>query len=105
MQSFDDLISGKQFVLVEFYATWCIPCKRMKPILQEITDELAGNVHLTRIDVDQEVELTKRFKITSVPTYLLFQSGEILLREDGMHSKPAFKEKIEKALMPAEASA
>jgi len=63
-------------VLVDFWATWCGPCKAMAPMLEELAGERAGNLTIAKIDVDANAETTQRYGIQSVPTMIVFKGGE-----------------------------
>lgn len=80
METFKDIISGDKPVLVDFYATWCGPCKAMAPIVDEIAKELKGTARVLKIDVDKNQSVAANYKIQSVPTFIIFKKGEILWR-------------------------
>lgn len=63
-------------VLVDFFATWCGPCKMMGPILDEVSEELGDKARIYKVDVDRETELAQRFNIMSVPTFYVFKDGK-----------------------------
>ena len=83
MESFNDVISSGQLVLVDFYATWCGPCKTMHPVLQELKQRLGDQIRILKIDVD------RYHRIQSVPTLLLFRNGQTLWRQSGALPLPA----------------
>ncbi len=64
-------------VLVDFFATWCGPCKRLGPVIEEVADELAGKVDVYKLDIDQSPDVAARYKVNSVPTIMLFENGAI----------------------------
>ena len=75
--TFDEFLeSPDQYVVVDFWAEWCRPCKMMLPILQQLSEEYDGRVYFGKVDVDSNPELAERFKIQSVPTLKLFLNGE-----------------------------
>lgn len=87
METFYDVISGEQPVLVDFFATWCQPCKMMHPILKQVKDELGDRIRIIKIDVDTHSMLSQQYQIQSVPTMMLFRKGEALWRTSGAMPK------------------
>ncbi len=74
-KDFDSAIK-KGICVVDFFATWCGPCKMMSPILDEIEEELGGKVQFYKVDVDDNERLARKFGIMSIPTILVFENGE-----------------------------
>lgn len=87
METFNDVISGNQLVLVDFFATWCQPCKMMHPILEQVKGELGDQVRIIKIDVDKNNALSAQYRIQSVPTLMLFRNGTSIWRASGALSK------------------
>ena len=69
----DEIKSG--VVLVDFFATWCGPCKMLAPVLEQVSEEMAGKVNVIKVDIDQCPDLADEFKIASVPTMMVFKDG------------------------------
>jgi len=86
-QSFKDLVNGDQPVLVDFFATWCGPCKAMMPALKEVAEEVSGKVKVLKVDIDKNMKFATSLKIMGVPTLMLYKDGEIVWREPGVKSK------------------
>ena len=83
MEKFYDIINSDQLTLVDFFATWCGPCKMMHPVLTQLKDELGDSIRIIKIDVDQNERLSMNYRIQSVPTLMLFRKGEVLWRQSG----------------------
>ncbi|HTX88603.1 MAG TPA: thioredoxin [Bacteroidales bacterium] len=93
----DQNFSGKikkGMTLVDFYATWCMPCKLMVPVLNEVAEDMTGRVTIAKLDVDEAKETASRFGVRSIPTMILFKNGREIHRLVGVKSK----EQIRKAL-------
>ena len=82
-------------VLVDFWATWCGPCKMIAPILDEIAKEQEGKVRIAKVDVDQNPALASRFNIRGIPTMILFQNGEVKETIVGLTGKQNLVAKLE----------
>lgn len=87
METFYDVVAGNQLVLVDFFATWCQPCKMMRPILKQVKDVLGDRIRIIKIDVDTHSALASKYQIQSVPTLMLFRKGEVLWRTSGVMQK------------------
>ncbi len=91
------LVTGAQFqqevlnaptpVLVEFYATWCGPCKIMAPVLDEVAQAVAGRAKVVKIDVDQEQQIAGQYRVMSIPTMLVLKGGAVAGQWRGVQSK------------------
>lgn len=89
-QTFDAaIVSG--LTLVDFWATWCGPCRMQTPILEELSRELSGNKKIAKVNVDQERDLALKFGIQSIPTILVFQEGRLVDRLVGVRMKDELK--------------
>ena len=85
--SFQNIINKEVPVLVDFFATWCGPCKMLSPVLKEVKDSLGERVSIVKIDVDKNQELATKYQVRGVPTMMLFQNGHQLWRQSGVLSK------------------
>ena len=83
-KSFSEIIKGDQPVLVDFYATWCGPCKMMQPILTETAGKVGAKAKIIKIDIDKNPMAASRFQVKSVPTLVLFQNGKVVWRKSGV---------------------
>ena len=86
MEKFNELIQSTELGLVDFYAEWCGPCKIMKPRILDVAERMGDNVKVVQIDVDKEKELATRFRISSVPTLIIFKNGKQQWRQSGIIS-------------------
>lgn len=83
-KTFNELISGDQPVLVDFFATWCGPCQMMQPILQDTAKQVGDKVKIIKVDVDKNQLAASNYQVRGVPTLILFHKGEVLWRQSGV---------------------
>lgn len=93
-QQYNDLIKSDKLVLVDFYADWCAPCKKMKPYLEEISKEMADKVVVRRINADDNQEITKSLGVDALPVLLLYKNNEIIWKNEGYISKEDVVKKL-----------
>ncbi len=89
-------------VVVDFYATWCGPCKRLSPILDELAGPLTNRITFLKVDVDQSPGLAQRFSVEGVPTLVFLRDGKELDRQVGLTSKEALKARLNSLAAPSE---
>lgn len=94
MSDFKAMINDKKPTLVDFFATWCGPCKMQSPILEQVKKEVGDAANIIKIDVDQNTALSQEYRIQSVPTLILFKEGEAVWRGYGVHQANQLVEKI-----------
>ncbi len=87
MSNFNSIIRSEKPVLIDFFATWCGPCKMLTPILKEVKDHLGDTVSIIKIDVDKNQQIANQCQVRGVPTLLLFQKGKQLWRQSGVLTK------------------
>ncbi|MGH9069581.1 MAG: thioredoxin [Acidimicrobiales bacterium] len=93
--SFDEVVKlSDQPVLVDFWAEWCGPCKMIAPILEEIAAEKAGALKVAKVNVDDNLEISRRFEVMSIPTLILFKDGEPKLRLIGAKTKGQYLQEL-----------
>jgi thioredoxin 1 len=97
--NFDDAIgNGAQPILVDFWASWCQPCKVIVPSLEQIAVELDGRASVGHVNVDENGDLADRFGVRSIPTLVVFKDGKVIDRMIGAHSKEQIRDLIGKHL-------
>ncbi len=87
METINEVINSNQLVLVDFFATWCQPCKMMHPILEQVKEVLGDRIRIIKVDVDKNDVIANQYRIQSIPTLMLFRQGEQLWRTSGVVQK------------------
>lgn len=81
-------------VLVDFWATWCGPCKMIAPVVEEIAEEYEGKIKVGKVNIDEEMDLALENKVVSIPTLILFENGVAVKREVGFMTKEEIEEML-----------
>lgn len=93
-----EVLNHNGTVLVDFWASWCGPCKMVSPVIDALSEEYSGRLKVGKVNVDEESELASNFAIVSIPTVILFRNGKIEERLVGAYSQDSYEEIIEKYL-------
>lgn len=90
----EEVIKSPVPVLLDFWATWCGPCRMLSPIVDEIANEVEGKAKVGKINVDEQPDLAQQFGIMSIPTLVFMKNGEVVAKEVGVRSKQAILDKL-----------
>ena len=96
MKEFDELINGDKPVLVDFYASWCGPCRVMSRRLEDLKKKIGDKAKIVKIDVDDNEDLSLRYNVQTDPTLIIFKRGEMLWREVGIRQAHLLEHVLEK---------
>ena len=97
--TFDEVVlKSDKPVLVDFWATWCGPCRMVGPIIEDISKDYEGKAVVGKVDVDSNQEFAAKYGVRNIPTVLLFKDGEVIAKQIGVAPKATYAEKIDAAL-------
>ena len=94
MSDFNEIIQQSKPTLVDFFATWCGPCRMQAPILEEVKKTLGDKVNIIKIDIDQNQPVAQRYNVQSIPTLIVFKGGEALWRAVGVQQATILEAKL-----------
>ncbi len=89
-----DVIDNDQVTLVDFWATWCGPCRMIGPTIEELAKEYEGKANIGKVNVDENPEVSAQFGVRSIPTLLFFKNGEVVDKQVGVAPKSVLEEKL-----------
>ncbi len=84
MSAFEQILKGERPVLIDFFATWCGPCKMMSPILDQLKEKVGDRLRILKVDVDKNPKIAALYNVRGVPTLVLMKGGEIKWRQSGV---------------------
>ncbi len=96
--NFDEIVNSGKPVVVDFWATWCGPCRRVAPVIEELANEYEGRAVVGKVDVEEEDELAAQFGIRNIPTVLFIKDGQVVDKVVGAMPKSAYEEKLQAIL-------
>ena len=99
-----EVLGARVPVLVDFWASWCLPCKMMEPVIAELATECDGGLKIGKLNVDQNPRSAARYRIVGVPTFIVFSAGEVREQRTGAQSKAQLKELLRNVLTNTESS-
>ena len=96
--NFEELLQSEKPLVVDFWATWCGPCKQIGPAIEELAAEYEGKVTIVKCDIEENDDLVSKFGIRNVPTVLFIKNGEVVDKQVGAAAKSVFQAKIDSLL-------
>jgi len=97
-ENYESFINSEKPVVVDFWATWCGPCKMVGPVIEDLAGEFEGQTSVCKVNVDEMPDVASQYKIMSIPTVMIFKNGEIVDKAVGVRTKEEYQNMIKNAL-------
>ena len=98
-ENFDqEVLQSEQTVLVDFWASWCGPCRMVSPLIDELANDFQGKAKVGKVNVDEQQELAKKYRVMTIPTVAVFKNGEVVEKKVGAYPKEEFAQMLQRAL-------
>jgi len=97
-ENYESILKSETPVVVDFWATWCGPCRMVGPVIESLAEEYEGKTSVCKLNVDENPDLATEYKIMSIPTVLIMKNGEIVDKAVGVRTKEEYQNMIEKVL-------
>ena len=97
-ENFEELIASGKPIVLDFWATWCGPCRRVGPIIEELANDYEGQVIVGKCDIEEDEDLPMRFGVRNIPTILFIKNGEVVDKQVGAAARPVVEEKLKSIL-------
>ncbi len=94
-EEFDNLIKNNRYVLTQFYADWCAPCRMISPVIERVAVQYRDKVTVVKVNIDEQQELAIRYGIQTIPTIILFKEGRFVSKEIGVKPMSSFTKMID----------
>ena len=97
-ENYESILNSTEPVVVDFWATWCGPCKMVSPVIEDLASEFEGKTAVCKLNVDEMPDIAAQYKIMSIPTVMIFKNGEIVDKAVGVRTKEEYQNMIKNAL-------
>lgn len=97
-RTFDEALKNDKILVVDFWATWCAPCRFLSPVIEELAGEYAGRINFGKVDVDENPQVSAKFDIRSIPTVIMFKNGKVVDTSIGAVPKQMLEAKLKRLL-------
>ena len=97
-ENFNDFIKNNSLCVVDFWATWCGPCRMVSPVIESLADEFYGQMPICKLNVDEVPDVATQYKIMSIPTVMIMKNGEVIDKAVGVRTKEEYQNMIKNVL-------